>query len=199
MSLTKEQAAAINGAWREGLAKFNAIAREQVADTQANLNALTKYMRSQNIAVDDWVYSQIWFASIGDVADNLEKVVVKSRSEIEAERTRKDQADSKQKYRKPADPKAAQMTNIVDPLKAITDLLTGKRAEKVAPAEAPVNWPSLAADFENLPLDQQKLYRALSAKDMRTWLAKRAEIVRAEKAAAAADDARENAPLRDGV
>jgi hypothetical protein len=184
MALTQEQQVQINQNWHAAFDKFNGMVAEKVVFSNATRDRVVKYLNSQQIPPTEWV-EQVFIVALTEVYGDLEKVVVKTREEIERERTRANQAGSKQRYRKDGDNKPATLTDIASPLQSITDMLTGKRAEKSEAAKPAVVWPSLEADYEQLPADQQKLYRALSPADMRKWLAKRAEIVRNERAAAA--------------
>jgi hypothetical protein len=148
--------------------------------TDANWEILRQQLVEFRIDRNMWTNYSIWVSAImGARADGT----LQNRptvNEQAREREIKDRAPGQQRFRRDGDSKPEQFGDITSPFESITNLLTGKKADKAEAAKDAVAWPSLAADYDQLPADQKKLFQSLSADNMKKWLARRREIVREE-------------------
>jgi hypothetical protein len=173
MALTQEQQIQINDSWKAAFEKFNDLAAEKVVWSDDTRDKCLRYLRGQQIPVEQWV-EQVFIVALTETYGDLEKVIVKSREEKEAERTRADQKDSRQRYRKEGDSRPATFDDVKSPFDVINDLLTGKTREAEAPAaEVKAAFPPIDMDMNNVSSENKRLIKALSGDQYRQFLAKR--------------------------
>lgn len=191
MSLTSEQIEAINLAVHDALTTLN-TPTEVVYPTPENVQIVRRFLLTEGVPQNNWSSAFIWQSAFTECRSRgllVERPPKKTREELQRERRAADAQAGRQKYIKPSDTSSKNfLQQIRDNVEATQAANEADRTNRQTAEQQAVERQQeilralpLDAAYQNMPPENQKLYRSLTAENMKAFNKKQAEFAHRQK------------------